>query len=100
MASGRDAGQKNFDVRDRSVLERVRRLRVTGFPSGALPLDDLVHGDETGTEGFQECASSLARPLSRRADFALVMDIGGAGPAHEAGSPLLDRTSLLGPVPG
>ena len=26
------------------------------------------------------------------------MDIRGAGPAHAAGSPLLDRTSLLGPV--
>ena len=50
---GRDAGQKNFDVRDRSVLERVRRLRVTGFPSGALPLDDLVHGTRLGPKGFK-----------------------------------------------
>ena len=50
---GRETGQKQFDESDRSVLDRVRRLRVTGFPSGALPLDDLVHGTRLGPKGFK-----------------------------------------------
>ena len=50
---GRDTGQKNFDESDRSVLERVKRLQVTGFPSEALPLDDLVHGTRLGPKGFK-----------------------------------------------
>ena len=50
---GRDTGQKNFDESDRSVLERVKRLQITGFPSEALPLDDLVHGTRLGPKGFK-----------------------------------------------
>ena len=49
----REKGQKQFDESDRSVLDRVRRLRVIGFPSGALPLDELVHGTRLGPKGFK-----------------------------------------------
>ena len=49
---GRETGQKHFDHNDQSVLDRVRRLRVAGFPSGAIPLSDLVHGTRLGPKGF------------------------------------------------
>ena len=51
---GRETGQKRFEESDRSVLDRVRRLRVTGFPSDALPLDSLVHGTRLGPKGFKK----------------------------------------------
>ena len=95
---GRETGQKHFAESDRSVLDRVRRRHVTGFPSGALPLGDLVHGTRLGPKGFKKVHHLWPDRSPRRAGCALVMDIGGAGPAHEAGSPLLDRTGLLGPV--
>ena len=49
----RTTGEKNFDESDRSVLERVRRLRVAGFPSGVLPLKEMVHGTRLGPKGFK-----------------------------------------------
>ena len=50
---GRETGQKRFEESDRSVLDRLRRLRVTGFPSDDLPLDNLVHGTRLGPKGFK-----------------------------------------------
>ena len=49
-----DAGLKDFDENDQTVLDKVRRLRVIGFPSNALPLDDLVHGTRLGPKGFKK----------------------------------------------
>lgn len=46
-------GEKNFDENDQSVLERVRQLRVAGFPSRALPLDEMVHGTRLGPKGLK-----------------------------------------------
>lgn len=46
-------GLKDFDDNDQSVLDRVRRLRIGGFPSKALPLDNLVHGTRLGPKGFK-----------------------------------------------
>lgn len=50
---GRETGQKRFEESDRSALDRLRRLRVTGFPSNDLPLDNLVHGTRLGPKGFK-----------------------------------------------
>lgn len=47
-------GEKRFDQSDRAVLDRVRQIRVTGFPSDPLPLDDLVHGTRLGPKGFRK----------------------------------------------
>ncbi|MCY3960887.1 MAG: DNA methyltransferase [bacterium] len=49
----RETGLKDFDEDDQTVLDRVRRLRVAGFPSKALPLDYLVHGTRLGPKGFK-----------------------------------------------
>jgi len=49
----RESGIKELDESDRSVLDRTRRTQVTGFPSSALPLDDLVHGTRLGPKGFE-----------------------------------------------
>ena len=48
-----ETGRKHFDESDHSVLDKVRRLSVTGFPSSALPLDALVHGTRLGPKGFK-----------------------------------------------
>lgn len=45
-------GFKEFDESDRSVLDRIQRVRVTDFPSRTLRLDDLVHGTRLGPKGF------------------------------------------------
>lgn len=48
-----DSGTKEFDEDDQAVLDKVRQLRVTGFPSSVLPLDKLVHGTRLGPKGFK-----------------------------------------------
>ena len=50
---GQLTGQKRFDERDRSILDRVKGLQVSGFPSSDLPLDTLVHGTRLGPKGFK-----------------------------------------------
>lgn len=52
--SKRGTGEKHFEESDRSVLDRVRQLRVSGFPSKKLPLDVLVHGTRLGPKGFEK----------------------------------------------
>lgn len=52
--SNRGIGEKRFEECDRSVLDRIKRLRVTDFPSDALPLDMLVHGTRLGPKGFKK----------------------------------------------
>ena len=49
----KEIGTKDFDANDRLVLDRIRRIQVTGFPSSALRLDDLVHGTRLGPKGFE-----------------------------------------------
>ena len=51
--SGTSKGEKLFDERDESVLDRVRRLAVSGFPSADLPLGEMVHGSRLGPKGFK-----------------------------------------------
>ena len=50
---GTATGSKHVDDDDRSVLDKVRRLRPAGVPIRALPLDDLVHGTRLGPKGFE-----------------------------------------------
>lgn len=52
--SHRGIGEKRYEECDRSVLDGIKRLRVTGFPSDALPLDTLVHGTRLGPKGFKK----------------------------------------------
>ena len=52
--SNRGTGAKHFEESDRSVLDRIRQLRVASIPSETLPLDDLVHGTRLGPKGFKE----------------------------------------------
>ena len=49
---GSRIGQKPVDEHDRAVLEKVGRLRVSGFPSAELPLKQMVHGTRLGPKGF------------------------------------------------
>ena len=48
----RRTGQKPVDEQDLAVLEKVRRLRISGFPSANLPLRQMVHGTRLGPKGF------------------------------------------------
>ncbi len=50
---GRAIGSKHVDDGDRSILDRVRGLRLAGIPTSALPLDNLVHGTRLGPKGFE-----------------------------------------------
>lgn len=52
--SSRGTGVKHFEDSDRSVLDRIRQLRVAGIPSDRLPLDELVHGTRLGPKGFEK----------------------------------------------
>ena len=49
---GGETGQKHFDEQDRTILEKIRRLRVTGFPTSALPLGEMAHGTRLGPKGL------------------------------------------------
>lgn len=49
----KETGVKDFDEVDGVILDRARRIRLTGFPSTALRLDELVHGTRLGPKGFK-----------------------------------------------
>jgi len=50
---GRERGMKQVDDGDRSVLDRVRALRLAGIPTRAMPMDVLAHGSRLRPKGFE-----------------------------------------------
>jgi predicted RNA-binding Zn-ribbon protein involved in translation (DUF1610 family) len=50
--SGKATGEKQFEESDQVVLDRLRTLKVSGFPTDPLPLDAMVHGTRLGPKGF------------------------------------------------
>ena len=51
--SGSKTGEKPLDPSDLSILDRVRTLRIPGFPQQDLPLSSMVHGSRLGPKGFK-----------------------------------------------
>ena len=90
-------GQKPVDEHDQAVLEKVERLRVSGFPSAELPLKQMVHGTRLGPKGFTRAHHLWSdRAL---ASLAVLWSWARRNPIQALPcAALLDRAGILGSV--